>query len=542
MSLWEKLNPTAKNTVTEEKGLLNNNKPNNTFNNNFNNTQLEEEKVLSPVFTPVPEEKVEVKEPETKWADVVTDEVKNELTVKKGEVEKSTKELPRFNVESSEPDNEISDPQRKRRLLSEEGFKKVKSAVQEELSALYKLEDFDRKSKDNNFKLEVQNNIENVIESMNLALTKKEKMEIVKILVADSVGLGPIEPLLEDPTISEVMVNSKDQVYVERNGKLVLTDIKFDSDQHIRQIIDRILSPLNRHVDETSPYVDARLLDGSRVNAIIPPLAIKGPCVTIRKFSKDPLQVSDLVAKGTITESVAKFLEACVKARLNIVVSGGTGSGKTTTLNVLSSFIPSDERIVTVEDAAELQLRQEHVITLEARPAGTTGAGEVTIRDLVKNCLRMRPDRIIVGECRSGEALDMLQAMNTGHDGSMTTGHSNSPRDMLARLETMVLMSGMDLPLKAIREQIASAIQLIVQQSRMKDGTRKITYITEVQNMEGDVIVLQDLFLFKQTGYDSDGKIVGSLEPTGMRPMFMDVFEAYNIKVDPEIFFKSKAH
>jgi pilus assembly protein CpaF len=331
------------------------------------------------------------------------------------------------------------------------------------------------------------------------------------------------------------MVNGPKQVWVERNGKLEKTTIQFDDDDHVMRIIDRIVSPLGRRIDESSPMVDARLPDGSRINAVIPPISLVGPCLTIRKFSRDPLTVDDLIRFGTMTPEIAQFLEACVQARLNIVVSGGTGSGKTTLLNVLSSFIPGDERIVTIENAAELQLRQEHVVTLESRPPNIEGKGEVTIRDLVINALRMRPDRIVVGECRGGEALDMLQAMNTGHDGSMTTVHSNSPRDTLHRLETMVLMAGMDLPVRAIREQIASALDLIVHMARLKDGSRKIVAITEVQGMEGDVIVLQDIFVFEQTGYEN-GKVLGRIKPTGVRPKFVEKFEVANIYLPPQIF------
>ena len=417
-------------------------------------------------------------------------------------------------------------------------FLKIKNSIQNTLIEEISLEELKEKSHDPEFRKTVKARIEELVEQQNLPLTKEDKLSLSKNLLYDTIGLGPIEPLLADPTISEIMVNHANQVYVERSGKLVLTDVFFDDDYHVLQVIDRIISPLNRHVDESNPYVDARLADGSRVNAIIPPLSIKGPCLTIRKFAADPFTVDDLIQFGTFTPEVAKFLEACVRARLNVVVSGGTGSGKTTTLNVLSSFVPAGERIVTIEDAAELQLRQPHVVTLEARPAGISGTGAVTIRDLVRNSLRMRPDRIIVGECRGGEALDMLQAMNTGHDGSMTTGHANSPRDMLARLETMVLMSGMELPIKAIREQISSAIDVIIQQSRLKDGSRKIVNVTEVQKMEGDVITLQDIFVFKQTGFDKNGKILGQLEPTGIRPSFMDVFEAYGIEVEGDVFYK----
>ncbi|MFN3374830.1 MAG: CpaF family protein, partial [Chloroflexus sp.] len=354
------------------------------------------------------------------------------------------------------------------------------------------------------------------------------------------IGLGPIEPLLADEDVSEIMVNGPKQVYIEKKGKLIKTDITFADDDHVMRIIDRIVAPLGRRVDESSPMVDARLKDGSRVNVVIRPLALNGPTITIRKFRKDKLTVQDLVRFGSMSQDMADFLAACVKARLNIVVAGGTGSGKTTLLNVLSSFIPEDERIITVENAAELQLRQDHVVTLESRPPNVEGKGEVTIRDLVINCLRMRPERIIVGECRGGETLDMLQAMNTGHDGSMTTIHANTPRDAISRIETMCLMAGMDLPARAIREQIASAIHVFVQQSRLKDGSRKVTQITEVAGMEGDVVVLQDIFVFEQTGIDEKGKIVGQLRPTGVRPRFLEKFEALNIFLPPTIFGSSE--
>ena len=345
-----------------------------------------------------------------------------------------------------------------------------------------------------------------------------EREQLGEELFAEITGFGPIQPLLDDDSVSEVMVNGPDRVYVERHGKIELTPVRFANEAAVLQLIERIVAPLGRRIDEGSPMVDARLPDGSRVNAIIPPLALTGPTITIRKFARDPFTVEDLIRFGTLTRDMAAFLEACVKARLNILISGGTGSGKTTTLNVLSSFVPADERIITIEDAAELQLRQEHVVSLETRPPNLEGQGEITIRQLVRNALRMRPDRIIVGEVRGGEALDMLQAMNTGHDGSLTTGHANSPRDMLARLETMVLMAGVDLPVKAIREQIGSAIDLIVHQSRLRDGTRRITHITEVQGLEGDVIVLQDVFLFRQYETTRDGKVIGEFTPTGIRP------------------------
>jgi pilus assembly protein CpaF len=332
------------------------------------------------------------------------------------------------------------------------------------------------------------------------------------------------------------MVNGINQIYVERKGKIELSDVTFSDNNHVMHIIERIVAPLGRRIDESSPMVDARLPNGSRVNAIIPPLALDGPTITIRKFSEHPYSVKDLINFGTLTPNMAMFIRACVESRLNVVVSGGTGSGKTTTLNVLSSFIPDDERIVTIEDAAELQLEQDHVVRLETRPANVEGKGGIAIRDLVKNSLRMRPDRIVVGEVRGGEALDMLQAMNTGHDGSLTTGHANSPRDMLARLETMVLMAGMELPIKAIREQISSAVDLIIQQSRLKDGSRKITHITEVIGMEGDVITLQDIFVFNQKGKDEKGHIIGEFVATGIKPKFLEKLETAGINLPNDIF------
>ena len=367
-------------------------------------------------------------------------------------------------------------------------------------------------------------------------LPRHERQRLAAEIVDEAIGFGPITPLLKDPAVSEVMVNGPNQVYVERQGRLEKTDVCFRDNNHVLHIIEKIVAPIGRRIDESMPMVDARLPDGSRVNAIIPPLALNGPSITIRKFFRDPLGIDEMVALGTLTQPMATFIEACVSAHLNIVVSGGTGSGKTTTLNVLSSFIPGDERIVTIEDAAELQLRQEHVITLESRPPNLEGKGAITIRDLVRNSLRMRPDRIIVGEVRSGEALDMLQAMNTGHDGSLTTGHANSPRDMLSRLETMVLMAGMDLPVRAIREQVASAIDLIIQQNRFRDGSRKVTHITEVQGMEGEIIVLQDLFIFRQTGVDENGKIRGQYISTGIRPKFYSQLEDAGIHLDHSIF------
>lgn len=381
----------------------------------------------------------------------------------------------------------------------------------------------------------IQDLFEQILSEENIVLSRPERARLFEQIAAEILGLGPLQPLLEDDTITEVMVNGAKNIYVERKGKIHRVPVTFESNEHVMRIIDRIVAPLGRRIDESSPYVDARLQDGSRVNAVIPPISLVGPTLTIRKFSKNPITVDQIIQFGSITAESVQFLKACVESRLNIVISGGTGSGKTTLLNILSSFIPGDERIITIENAAELQLRQEHVVTLESRPPNIEGRGEITIRDLVINSLRMRPERIIVGECRGGETLDMLQAMNTGHDGSMTTAHSNSPRDTLARIETMCLMAGMDLPIRAIREQISSAVDLIVHQSRMRDGTRKVTHITEVSGMEGDVITMTDLFIFEQTGLEN-GKVMGRLRPTGLRPKFMDKLEASGIHLPPSIF------
>ena len=368
------------------------------------------------------------------------------------------------------------------------------------------------------------------------AIPLGDRERLVEELISEILGLGPIEPLLKDPSVTEVMVNGPDSIYIERKGRLQKTDVRFRNTEHLMHIIDRIVTAVGRRVDESSPMVDARLADGSRVNVIIPPLSLIGPCVTIRKFSKDVLTVDKMIEFGSFDQRMAEFLEDCVKGRLNIVVSGGTGSGKTTLLNVLSSYVPATERIVTLEDSAELPLKQDHVVTLETRPPNIEGEGEVTMRDLVRNALRMRPDRIIVGECRTGEALDMLQAMNTGHDGSMTTAHANSARDALSRLETMVLMSGMELPLRAIRSQIASAVDIIVQIARLRDGSRKIINIAEVTGMEGDIITLQDLFYFENHGVDQDGRITGAFLTSGLRPLCTEKLAMNGVTLPPDLF------
>lgn len=381
----------------------------------------------------------------------------------------------------------------------------------------------------------IQGLFEQILSEENIVLSRPERARLFEQIAAEILGLGPLQALLEDDTITEIMVNGPKNIYIERKGKLHRVPVTFESNEHVMRIIDRIVAPLGRRIDESSPYVDARLQDGSRVNAVIPPISLVGPVLTIRKFSKNPISIEQMIQFGSITNEAVQFLKACVEARLNIVISGGTGSGKTTLLNVLSGFIPGDERILTIENAAELQLRQEHVVTLESRPPNIEGRGEITIRDLVINALRMRPERIIVGECRGGETLDMLQAMNTGHDGSMTTAHANSPRDAISRIETMCLMAGMDLPVRAIREQIAGAVDVICQQARMRDGSRKVTTITEVSGMEGDVITMTDIFVFEQTGVES-GRVIGRTRPTGLRPKFMDKIEAAGIHLPPSIF------
>ena len=369
-----------------------------------------------------------------------------------------------------------------------------------------------------------------------VSLPEDIRKQIFVDILDELTGFGPIQPLLDDPDVSEVMVNGPKKIFIEKKGKLTKSPITFDDDDHVLRIIDRIILPLGRRVDADSPTVDARLPDGSRVNAVIRPVSIDGPCITIRKFRKDKLSIDQLIQYDSLTKNMAEFIRACVLAHLNIVISGGTGSGKTTLLNVLSSFIPEEERIVTIEDAAELQLQQDHVLRMETKTANVDGRGTVSIRDLVRNSLRMRPDRIVVGECRGGEALDMLQAMNTGHDGSLTTLHANTPRDALSRLETMVLMSGMDLPLKVVRQQISSAVDLIIQQSRLKDGSRKVTAITEVVGMEGETVVLTDIFKFDATGVGENGKIIGELKATGIRPIFSPRLEAAGFKLSGDIF------
>lgn len=391
-------------------------------------------------------------------------------------------------------------------------------------------------SSDGGIETEIRQMAENIMDNEGSFFTRNDREEVITLVLDEVLGYGPISPLLRDDSISEIMVNGPEQVYVEKQGKLKFTRVSFRDNGHLLAVIERIISPLGRRIDESMPMVDARLPDGSRVNAIIPPLALNGCVLTIRKFSSHLLGVEDLIRNNTLTPPMAKFLEACVKGRLNIVVSGGTGAGKTSTLNIISSFIPTDERIITIEDSAELDLKQEHVISLETRPANIDGKGEIGIRELVRNSLRMRPDRMVVGEVRGGEALDMLQAMNTGHDGSLTTGHSNSPRDMISRLETMVLMAGMELPVRAIREQIASAVDLIVHQSRLQDGSRKITQITEVLGMEGEVITLQDLFIFEQTGLDERGRVKGGHRATGLIPKCRERLAARGIGLPVEYF------
>ena len=415
----------------------------------------------------------------------------------------------------------------------ESGYMDLKTRVQVRL-----LTEIDQ-SMDLTHKNEVRAHIQELFNAIlaeeSMVLARAERERLFEQIVAEILGFGPLETLLADEGVTEIMVNGPKNIFVERKGVISRANIAFENDEHVMRILDRIVAPLGRRVDESSPLVDARLPDGSRVNAVIRPISLVGPTITIRKFFKKPLTVEDLIRFGSLTKETVEFLRACIISRLNMVVSGGTGSGKATLLNVLSSFIPNDERIVTIENAAELQLRQEHVVTLESRPPNIEGKGQITIQDLVVNSLRMRPDRIVVGECRSGEALDMLQAMNTGHDGSLTTLHSNSPRDTIARLEVMCLMAGMDLPVRAIREQIASAVDGICHQERLRDGTRKVVKVTEVQGMEGDMITMSDIFEYEQTGVEG-GKIVGRIRPTGIRPKFTDRIEATGIYLPPSVF------
>jgi pilus assembly protein CpaF len=424
-----------------------------------------------------------------------------------------------------------------RRALQDDPFADLKREVHQSLLGALGPKLYDANLTPAELEQRVRQTLQEVLSAGDMPLSSADRARIAQEIADDILGYGPIEPYLRDSEITEIMVNGSDQIFVERAGRLHPVDGRFADEAHLRRTIDKIVGRVGRRVDEASPMVDARLPDGSRVNAVIPPLAVDGSLLTIRKFSADPLTADDLVSFGTMTRAVADFLSACVHARLNVLVSGGAGAGKTTTLNVLSSYIPEDERVITIEDAAELQLAQEHVLRLEARPPNIEGKGEVRIRDLVRNALRMRPDRIVVGEIRDAAALDMLQAMNTGHDGSVGTVHANTPRDALARMETMVLMAGVELPVKAIREQVASALDLIVHQARFKDGSRRITHVTEVVGMEGEVITLQELFVFDQARQrDEQGRVVGRLRPTGLRPNFLDKISDAGVTLDPSIF------
>jgi len=436
-------------------------------------------------------------------------------------------------------DSSSTPPLQTRRVISaaaqtsQDTYQDLKTRVQNKL--LSELDPSVDVSRVNEVRRTIQELFEQILAEENFVLSRTEKSRLFEQIAAEILGLGPLQSLLDDDSITEIMVNGARNIYIERRGKISKLPLTFENDEHVMRIIERIVSPLGRRIDESSPYVDARLPDGSRVNAIIPPISLVGPVLTIRKFSRIPFSVDQLVQLGSITPEAIQFLDACVKARINIVISGGTGSGKTTLLNVLSAFIPSDERIITIENAAELQLRQEHVVTLESRPPNIENKGEITIRNLVINSLRMRPDRIIVGEIRDEAALDMLQAMNTGHDGSMTTCHSNTPRDSLSRIETMTMMAGMDLPVRAIREQVSSAIDLVVHQERLRDGSRKVVNITEVSGMEGEVITMTDIFVFEQLGYENN-RVIGKLRPTGLRPKFIEKIEASGIHLPPSVF------
>ncbi len=438
---------------------------------------------------------------------------------------------------ASQPAGGPVDGQRQRVKSTEDPFTDVKRTVHQRLVTSIGPKLYDAKKSQTELEQQVRATLQEVIQTEDTPLTMADRVKITQEVADDILGYGPIEPFLRDADITEIMVNGPHDIWIERHGKLQHIDGRFSDEAHLRRTIDKIVARIGRRIDESSPMCDARLPDGSRVNAVVPPLALDGSLLTIRKFSADPFTVDDLVLFGTISQPVATLLNDCVRGRLNILVSGGTGAGKTTTLNVLSSFIPTDERIVTIEDAAELRLHQDHVLRLESRPPNIEGKGEVKIRDLVRNSLRMRPDRIVVGEIRDAAALDMLQAMNTGHDGSISTLHANTPRDALARLETMVLMSGMDLPVRAIREQVSSAVNLIIQQTRLKDGTRRITYVTEVAGMEGDIITLQDLFTFDHSaGFDAAGRSLGQLRSRGLRPRFISKLEEHGVRPDPRLF------
>jgi pilus assembly protein CpaF len=459
--------------------------------------------------------------------------------LKRIEQEKQTTRM-RPTTQRPSPSQQPGAPQRQQMQVRrqpaspvQDAYRNLKERIQNRLIA--ELDPTIDVTKTNEVRRTIEGMYDEILSAENIVLSRTERQRLFEQIAAEILGLGPLEPLLADDTITEIMVNGPKQIYIERSGKAQRVKITFESNEHLMRIIERIVAPLGRRIDESSPTVDARLQDGSRVNAVIPPISLVGPVLTIRKFSETPLTVEQLIGYGSVTAECMEFLKACVQAKLNVIVSGGTGSGKTTFLNLLSGFIHADERIITVENAAELQLRQEHVVTLESRPPNIEGKGAVTIQDLVINCLRMRPERIIVGECRGPEAFDMLQAMNTGHEGSMTTIHANNPREALGRVENMILMAGMDLPHRAIREQIAAALDLIIQLARMRDGSRKCVAITEVQGMEGDIVTMSDIFKFEQAGFEG-GKVLGELRSTGLRPMFMSKIEASGIHLPPSIF------